>query len=51
MSQDTDTLLAHMTHDKKAKNGKIVFVLARGLAHAFTTSEVPLEAVRAVLAE
>ncbi len=48
---DTDTLLAHMMHDKKAKNGKIVFVLVRGLGHAFTTSEVPLEAVRAVLAE
>ncbi len=48
---DTDTLLAHMAHDKKAKNGKIVFVLAHGLGRAFTTSDVPLDAVRAVLAE
>ena len=48
---DADTLLAHMTHDKKAKNGKIVFVLARGLGHAFTTGNVPLDAVREVLAE
>jgi 3-dehydroquinate synthase len=46
---DADTLLAHMTHDKKAKDGKIVFVLARGIGQTFTTADVPLEAVRAVL--
>lgn len=46
---DADTLIAHMMHDKKAKAGKLVFVLARGLGHAFTTSDVPLEAVRQVL--
>ena len=38
-----------MTHDKKAKDGKIVFVLARGIGQTFTTADVPLEAVRAVL--
>ncbi len=46
---DADTLLAHMTHDKKAKGGKLVFVLARGLGRAFTTGDVPIDAVRDVL--
>lgn len=48
---DADTLLAHMMHDKKARAGKLVFVLVRGLGHAFTTSDVPLEKVREVLGE
>ena len=48
---DTDTLLAHMMHDKKAKQGKLVFVLVRGLGHAFTTGDVPTEALREVLEE
>ena len=47
---DVDTLLAHMAHDKKAKDGRIVFVLAKGLGKTFTTAEVPAEALRAVLA-
>ena len=47
---DADTLLAHMMHDKKAKAGKLVFVLARGIGKAFTTSDVPMEKVREVLA-
>ncbi len=46
---DTDALLAHMMHDKKAKAGKLVFVLARGIGQAFTTSDVPMEKVREVL--
>ncbi len=46
---DTDTLLAHMTHDKKAKAGKLVFVLAHGVGQAFTTSDVPMDAVREIL--
>lgn len=44
-----DTLLGHMMHDKKAKAGKLVFVLARGIGQAFTTSDVPMEKVREVL--
>ena len=47
---DVDTLLTHMAHDKKAKDGRIVFVLAKGLGKTFTTAEVPAEALRAVLA-
>jgi 3-dehydroquinate synthase len=48
---DADTLLAHMMHDKKAKGGQLTFVLVRGIGQAFTTRDVPLDAVRAVLAE
>jgi 3-dehydroquinate synthase len=46
---DADALLAHMMHDKKAEGGKLTFVLVRGLGRAFTTSDVPLDAVRTVL--
>jgi 3-dehydroquinate synthase len=42
---DAETLLAHMMHDKKAKDGKLVFVLARGLGKAFTTGDVPIDRV------
>jgi 3-dehydroquinate synthase len=44
-----DVLLAHMAHDKKVKDGRMTFVLVRGLGQAFTTSDVPVEAVRALL--
>ena len=44
-----DTLLTHMAHDKKAKDGKLTFVLVRGLGRAFVTNDVPLEAVRETL--
>ena len=47
---DVNTLLAHMAHDKKAKAGTIVFVLARGIGQAFVTTDVPDDALRAVLA-
>jgi 3-dehydroquinate synthase len=46
----TDTLLAHMMHDKKAASGQLTFVLSRGLGRTFTSRNVPLDAVRAVLA-
>jgi 3-dehydroquinate synthase len=45
----TDALLAAMTHDKKVKDGKLTFILARGLGQAFVTSDVPLDAVKDVL--
>lgn len=44
-----DALLAAMSHDKKVKDGKLTFILARGLGQAFVTSDVPLEAVKEVL--
>jgi 3-dehydroquinate synthase len=45
-----ETLLGHMAHDKKARAGKLAFVLVRGLGHAFVTRDVPIEAVREILA-
>lgn len=44
-----DTLVATMGHDKKVKDGKLTFILARGLGRAFVTSDVPLDAVKDVL--
>ncbi|MEI9989767.1 MAG: 3-dehydroquinate synthase [Rhizomicrobium sp.] len=45
-----ETLLAHMAHDKKVKDGRVTFILLRGIGQAFVTSDVPLEAVKAMLA-
>ncbi len=44
-----DALLAAMGHDKKVKDGKLTFILVRGLGRAFVTSDVPLDAVKDVL--
>jgi shikimate kinase / 3-dehydroquinate synthase len=44
-------LLAHMRHDKKTRDGKLTFVLLRGIGRAFTRNDVPSEAVEAVLRE
>lgn len=46
---DVDTLLAHVMHDKKAKDGKTNFVLVNAIGRAFTTSDVPPDALRALL--
>jgi 3-dehydroquinate synthase len=48
---DADGLLALMAQDKKVIDGQLRFVLARGIGEAFVTSEVPREAVRALLSE
>lgn len=45
-----DELAAAMAHDKKVKDGKLVFVLARGIGEAFVTADVPVQAVRDLLA-
>jgi shikimate kinase/3-dehydroquinate synthase len=42
-------LLAHMQHDKKMRDGKLAFVLARGIGEAFTSRDVPAAAVLAAL--
>ncbi len=42
-------LIANMQRDKKMRDGKLTFVLARGIGEAFTSREVPPEAVAAVL--
>lgn len=40
-----ETLIAHMRRDKKMRDGALHFVLARGIGQAFTSSDVPHEAV------
>ncbi len=42
-------LLAHMKQDKKMRGGRLHFVLTRGIGQAFTSSDVPEDAVRATL--
>jgi shikimate kinase/3-dehydroquinate synthase len=42
-------LVAHMQRDKKMRDGRLAFVLARGIGDAFTSREVPPEAVLSVL--
>lgn len=46
---DAEVLLGLMGQDKKVLDGKLRFVLARGIGHAFVTSDVPPDMVRAVL--
>ena len=46
---DTAGLIAAMGHDKKVADGRINFVLLRGLGHAFVTADVPLDALTDVL--
>ncbi|HEY1962034.1 MAG TPA: 3-dehydroquinate synthase [Rhizomicrobium sp.] len=46
-----EDLLEYMQRDKKAAGGRLTFVLVRGIGRAFVSSDVPTDAVRAVLAE
>ena len=41
-----ERLLEHMSRDKKVREGRITFVLARGIGRAFLSDEVPPEQVR-----
>jgi shikimate kinase/3-dehydroquinate synthase len=43
-------LIGHMRRDKKMRDGKLNFVLVRGIGHAFTSNEVPGEQVEELLA-
>ncbi|UWQ20539.1 3-dehydroquinate synthase [Jannaschia sp. W003] len=45
-----EALLDLMGQDKKVRDGKLRFVLVRGVGEAFVTADVPREAVLAVLA-
>jgi shikimate kinase/3-dehydroquinate synthase len=44
-----ETLIGHMRRDKKVRDGALNFVLARGIGQAFTSADVPLEAVTELL--
>ena len=48
---DADGLLALMAQDKKVVDGKLRFLLARGIGEAFVASDVPGDAVKSVLEE
>ena len=43
------SLMAHMQRDKKMRDGRLAFVLARGVGDAFTSRDVPEAAVASVL--
>ncbi|MDE2517229.1 MAG: 3-dehydroquinate synthase [Rhodospirillales bacterium] len=43
------TLIGHMQRDKKMQDGRLKFILARGIGQAFTSSDVPEAEVTALL--
>ncbi|MFL5251396.1 MAG: 3-dehydroquinate synthase [Rhodopila sp.] len=45
------TLIGHMRRDKKMRDGSLHFVLARGIGQAFTSADVPQEAVLELLCD
>jgi len=45
------SLLEHMRRDKKARQGRLTFILARGLGRACLSDDVPVEAVEATFGE
>jgi 3-dehydroquinate synthetase len=44
-----DALVERMRQDKKVRQGKVKFVLARGIGDAFVAEDVDLAQVRALL--
>lgn len=49
LSWSAESLFAHMGHDKKARDGGLTFVLARGIGQAFITRDVDTGDVGALL--
>ena len=48
---DADAMIALMGQDKKVVDGRLRFILARGIGEAFVADDVPGDTVRAVLAD
>lgn len=48
---DAEALIDLMAQDKKVLDGKLRFILARGIGEAFVTSDVPREVLKTVLNE
>jgi 3-dehydroquinate synthase len=46
-----DALMEHFTRDKKATQGKLTFILTRGLGKAFASDAIEISAIRATLVE
>jgi len=44
-----DALIAHMTRDKKVRDGRTTFVLARGIGEAFVSRDVDIDDVHQLL--
>ncbi|HST74569.1 MAG TPA: 3-dehydroquinate synthase, partial [Acetobacteraceae bacterium] len=45
------TLTGHMRRDKKMRDGKLTFILARGIGQALTSADVPAQEVTDLLRE
>ncbi|NVN11174.1 3-dehydroquinate synthase [Nguyenibacter vanlangensis] len=48
-SFSADRLIAHMQHDKKMRDGRLSFVLARGIGQAFTCRDVSRDTIHDIL--
>ncbi|MBX6321764.1 MAG: 3-dehydroquinate synthase [Rhodospirillaceae bacterium] len=48
-SRDAERLIEAMRRDKKVRDGRMTFVLARGIGRAFLSEDVPLGELRAML--
>ncbi|MBM3570913.1 MAG: 3-dehydroquinate synthase [Alphaproteobacteria bacterium] len=48
---DPNRLIEHMSRDKKVRDGRATFILARAIGQAFIARDVPQAEVRALLAE
>ena len=46
---DSEGLIELMAQDKKVLDGKMRFILARGIGQAFVTSDVPRDVLKSVL--
>jgi 3-dehydroquinate synthase len=44
-----DRFLAHFAHDKKVDQGRLTFILARGIGQSFVSRDVPQDVLRSVL--
>ena len=44
-----DELLAHMAHDKKARNGRLTLILARGIGQAYIQRDADLTPLKQFL--
>ena len=47
----TDRLIAHMSKDKKVRNGRITLILPHRIGEAFVMTDAPLDQLRSFLAE
>ncbi len=46
-----EDLVAHMGHDKKVRDGKVTFILARGIGKSFVATGIDIARVRDMLAD